>query len=70
MNERLPMLDVYAARQRYNAREISNIGFVPSNHSLADGQTKPKMQYALLDLLSTGLHNFIVEQWIIRDPDA
>ena len=49
---------------------VSNIGFVRSNHNLADGLAKPKMQLALLNTMSTGLHNVFVEKWIIRDPDA
>ena len=41
------MLDLCAARKAYKAQEISNIGFVRSSHSLADGLTKLKVQAEL-----------------------
>ena len=36
-NEKRLILDVYAARQAYKEQHISNIGFVRSNHNIADG---------------------------------
>ena len=65
-NEKRIMVDIYSARQSYQAREISNIGFVRSENNIADGLTKPKMQSALLNLLHTGRHQVKCEQWIIR----
>ena len=62
------MLDIYAARQAYKAKEISNIGFLRSSHNLSDGLTKRKKQTALYQLLKTEYHNPKLEQWIIRDP--
>ena len=56
------MLDIYAARQAYEAQEISNIGFVRSSHNLADGLTKYKIQAALYQLLKTAYHELKVEQ--------
>ena len=66
-SEKRVMLDIHSARQAYQAREISNIGFVRSCDNLADGMTKPKMQKALFQLLETGFHEVKCEQWIIRD---
>ena len=69
-NEKRIMLDIYAARKAYKALEISNIGFVRSSHSLANGLTKPKVQAALYELLKTAHHEPKVEKWIIRDPQG
>ena len=60
------MLDIYAARQAYKAKEINNIGFVRNLHSLAVGLTKPEVQAALQKLLAAAYHKPQVEQWIIR----
>ena len=65
-SEKRIMLDIHAARQAYQAQEISNIGFVRSCDNLADGLTKANMQKSLLNLLKTGHHEVICEQWIIR----
>ena len=67
-NEKRLMLDISVTRQAYNADQISNIGFVRSNYNLADGLTKPKLQQSLHDLLRTGRHEVVAEQWIIRNP--
>ena len=66
-SEKRIFLDIYAARQVYEAQEISNIVLVRSSHNLADGLTKPKVQAALDQLLTTAYHKPKVEQWIIRD---
>ena len=66
-SEKRVTLDIHTARQAYQAREISNIGFVRSSDNLADGLTKPKMQKALYNLLRTATHTPVCEQWILRD---
>ena len=47
-SEKRIMLDIDATRQAYQRQEITNIGFVRSEHNLADGLTKEKKQGALL----------------------
>ena len=65
-SEKRIMLDIHAARQAYQAKEISNIGFVRSSDNLADGLTKQKMQAELFKLLQHAKHTVKCEQWIIR----
>ena len=60
------MIDIHATRDAYKSHEISNIGFVRSLASIADGLTKPKMQLALFDLLLSDKRNIKCEQWILR----
>ncbi len=62
------MLDTYATRESYENQETSNIGFVRSNHNLADGLTKPNVQASQLQLLQTGRQQVKSEQWILRTP--
>ena len=62
------MLDIYAAREGNKAQDISNIGFVRSNHNLADCLTKKMNQEALKKLLHTEKLHAKVEQLIIRKP--
>ena len=66
-SEKRVTLDIHTARQAYQSREISNIGFVRSSDNLADGLTKAKMQKALFNLLQTASHRPVCEQWILRD---
>ena len=61
------MLGFHAALQAYRLHEISNIGFVRTNHNLADGLTKANMQGALYKLMATGKLEVEAEQWILRD---
>ena len=65
-SEKRIMLDIRAAREAYQAREISNIGFVRSSDNLGDCLTKKNMQKALLQLLKNAKHEVKFEQWIIR----
>lgn len=60
------MLNVHAALECYEAREISNIGFEHSSANLADGLTKEMMQKGLFELIHN--HRLVVEckQWTIR----
>ena len=53
-NEKRLMLDVYAARQVYKEQDISNIGFVRSNHYITDGLTKIMNQESLRNVITTG----------------
>ena len=66
-SEKRVMLDIHATRQAYQRQEISNIGFVRSEHNLADGLTKEKKQGALLQMMLDESHVTVCEQWIIRE---
>lgn len=65
-NEKRLMLDIYAARERYHANEISNIGFVRSEHNMADSLTNEHKQASLLAIMHFYSHSIEVEQWILR----
>ena len=65
-SEKRLMLDVAAAREGFRDKVISDIGFVRTNHNLADGLTKSTSQAAIQRVLSSGKIGINVEQWIIR----
>ncbi len=65
-SEKRLMLDVAAAREGFQSKLISDIGFVRSSHNLADGLTKPIQQSALQTALSTSTLAVQSEQWIVR----
>ena len=60
------MIDIVAAREAYNANENLNVEIVRSEHTAADGHTKPKFYGALDSKLRTGMDTNPVLQWIIR----
>ena len=60
------MLDIRAAHQAYQAKEISNIEFVRSSANMADGLTKEKMQANLYNQLQCSKHTVPSVQWIMR----
>jgi len=64
--ERRLMIDIAASREAYNRGEISNVGLVLSENSIADGLTKPSYCKAMDTMLRTGMDKNPVEQWIIR----
>ena len=53
------------SRQTYKEQDISNIGFVRSNHNIADGRTKAMNQEALRKVIFTQKLSIKMEQWII-----
>lgn len=63
------MIDIAAAREAYNRKEISNVGLVKSANHLADGLTKPGFCMSLDDILRTSVDRHPVEQWIIRTSE-
>ena len=67
-SEKRLMPDISGTKQAYKAEQISSIGFVRSSYNLANGLTKPHIQQALYDLITTGRHTIAVEQWIVRNP--
>jgi len=68
--EKRLLIDVAAAREAYNRREISNVGLVMSDNNIADSLTKVKPSGALEPLLATGVDRTPVEQWVIRPGTA
>ncbi len=50
-SEKRIMLDIQAAREAYQAKEISDIGLVRSSDKISDGITKSEMQGSLLEIL-------------------
>jgi hypothetical protein len=60
------MIDVAAAKQVYDSKEISDIGFIRSMHNLADGLTKRGSCKNLLEAPRTGESAHPVEQRVIR----
>ena len=64
--ERRLMIDIASFCEAYQLKEIGNIGFVRSDHNLADGLNKPNKQQALLEFLKSARHVSTIAQWIIR----
>ena len=68
--EKRLLIDVAAAREACNRREISNVGLVTSDNNIADSLTKVKPSGALELLLATGVDRTPVEQWVIQPGTA
>lgn len=64
--ERRLMIDIFAAREAYNRKEITNVGFISGDDNYADGLTKQKPNDKLFQALSSGLLPTAVRQWIRR----
>jgi hypothetical protein len=60
--ERRLMIDVAAAKQAYDCKDTSDIGFIRSPFNIAEGFTKPGICSALVDCLKTGWIIHPVEQ--------
>ena len=60
------MVHVHVARQAYRGQEISNIGFVKSSATIADGLKRGKMQNNPLSLLQNGFDDIDYEQSILQ----
>ena len=65
-SEKRIMLDIAAAREGFRDHVISDIGFVRSNHNLADGLTKHMSQASLIQAMRSCHVDINPEQWIIR----
>ena len=64
--EKRLLIDVAAAREAYNHREISSVGLVTSANNISDSLTNVKPSGALELLLATGVDRTPVVQWVIR----
>lgn len=56
------LIDIAAARQAYNRKEISNIGLTASENMIAGGLTRTKSGSSLMKLLTTGKNILNVKQ--------
>jgi len=65
--EKRLMIDVRAAREAYKRYEISNIGFVRSEHNPVDGLPKPHICAALDAALRMNTNVNPVQQWVTRN---
>jgi len=68
--EKRLIIDIAAAREAYDRRELSNVGLVASANNPADGLTKVEARPALDALLLTGSNHASVEQWVVRPGPA
>eukprot|EP00170_Pyropia_yezoensis_P000148 contig_1145_g149 len=64
--EKRLMVDIAAAREAYNRRDISNVGLIASGDNPADPLTKPRGCPALDAILQTGVDRTPEVQWVIR----
>ena len=60
------MIDIKDVRDAYEQMKISNVGFVHSHNNLADALTKERPCDALNRILTTGLIDLDVEEWVVR----
>ena len=63
--EKRLMIDIKAAREEYDASEISDVGWVSSDDNPADGFTKEKRCALLEKLLDSERLDVVAKQWII-----
>jgi hypothetical protein len=65
-SERRLLVDIAAARQAYQMKEISNIGLIASSDNVADGLTKLSSNPALYRALTTEKLDHPVLQWVME----
>ena len=65
-SQKRTMIEIASAREGFRDRVISDIGFVRSQHNLADALTKPMSQANLISTISSGELEVSPDQWIIR----
>ena len=65
-SEKRLMLDIAAAREGFQNKVISNVGFVRCDQNMTDGLTQAMKQKALQNVISIGELNVQPEQWILR----
>lgn len=64
--ERRLMIDIAAAKESFEKREISDLGLVSTQHMLADCLTKVMHPNQLLQVVSSGKLEHDIEKWVIR----
>jgi hypothetical protein len=65
--ERRLLIDIAAARQAYQSREISNIEYIRSADNAADALTNIGFNMALYRLLTSSHIIHTVIQWVVED---
>ena len=60
------LIDVKSVREAYNNHEVSDVGFLRSEHNPADSFTKISANESLQRILSHNKVDFPVAEWIIR----
>lgn len=68
--ERRLMSDIAAAREAYNDKVESNIGFIRSDYKIADSLTKLDGNVVLMRFLRMFQLDHLVEQYIIKNEHA
>lgn len=63
--EKRLMIDVRSASKAYQLGDIRDVGWVRSEHNLADGLTKFDKSQLVVDLLEIGHINTVVQQWVM-----
>jgi hypothetical protein len=61
------MIDILAAREGFNRRDITNVCLIRSEHNIADAMTKFSSNRALHSLLKSHRVDHQVEQYVV-DP--
>lgn len=65
--EKRLMMDLQTVKDSYRKMKLNNVAFVQSESMLADSLTKIKPNHLLSKVLSTGIIDHPMEQWIIRN---
>lgn len=64
--ERRLMIDLNAAKESFQRKEISDLGLLKSENNLADAFTKLMAPKQLLEAMTSGELNHDIENWILR----
>jgi hypothetical protein len=67
VREKRLLIDLAVIRQSYRRFEVDNIGFIRSEHNIADALIKNTKDTNLEQLLRTGLLTHPVDEFIVRD---
>lgn len=64
--ERRLMIDIHAAKDSYDSFEIANVALIRSDQNLADCLTKASSKDRLQTVMTTGIDDVLVSEWIDR----
>lgn len=64
-SENRKILEIAAAREGFNNKTISDIGFIRSTANIADDLTKQMEQAIIMTVVSSGKLDVVPEQWIV-----
>jgi hypothetical protein len=60
------MIDVAIAREAFRSKELSDVGYIPSECNPADALTKAKTSSALQKLVKANTLDLAEARWILR----